>query len=146
MNNNIDQPTLIYCPSLSCETMGAFIVAIARQVRPLPADLQAKIHDLGQQIQANAQLLEQLIRLIRPLLATCPTFQLAYNQARVQLEQNYSDHTNGELIEFIKGSTTAEIANSFKVVCTTADSFKAAKNELEPSSGLLQKICKLWRN
>jgi hypothetical protein len=133
MSNNIDQPTLIYCPSLSCETMGAFIVAIARQVRPLPTDLQAKIHDLGQQVQANAQLLEQPIKLVRPLLTTYPTLQFAYSQARVELERNYSDRSSGELIKFIKGSTTAEIANSFKVVCTAADSFKAAKNELRPS-------------
>jgi hypothetical protein len=123
MSNNIDQSN--YYPSLSCETMGAFIVAIARQVRPFPADLQAKIHDLSQQIQANAQLLEQPIKLIRPLLTTYPILQLAYNQARVELEQNYSDHSNGELIEFIRGATTAEIVNSFKVVCTAADSFKA---------------------
>jgi hypothetical protein len=126
--------------------MGAFIMAIARQVRPLPADLQAKIHDLSQQIQANAQLLEQPIKLIRPLLTTYPILQLAYNQARVELEQNYSDHTNGELIEFIKGSTTAEIANSFKVVCTAADSFKAAKKELRPSTNLFQRIRKLRPN
>jgi hypothetical protein len=144
MSNNIDQS--IYCPSLSCETMGAFIVAIARQVRPFPADLQAKIHDLGRQVQANVQLLEQPIKLIRPLLTTYPTLQFAYNQARVELEKNYSDHTNGELIEFIKGATTAEIANSFKVVCTAADSFEAAKKELRPSTDLLQKIRKLWPN
>jgi hypothetical protein len=144
MSDSINQST--YCPSLSCETMGAFIVAIARQVRPFPADLQAKIHDLSQQIQANAQLLEQPIKLIRPLLTTYPILQLAYNQARVELEQNYSDHSNGELIEFIRGATNAEIVNSFKVVCTAADSFKAAKKELRPSTNLFQRIRKLRPN
>lgn len=43
----IDHPT-----SLSRETLGAFIIAIARQVRPFPTDLQAKIHELGRQIIA----------------------------------------------------------------------------------------------
>jgi hypothetical protein len=147
MSNSIDElGESYYHPSLSCETMGAFIVAIARQVRPFPADLQAKIHDIGQQVQANAQLLEQPIRLIRPLLTTYPALQLAYSQARVELEKNYFDHSNGELIEFIRGATTAEIINSFKVVCTAADSFKAAKNELRPSTNLFQRIRKLWLN
>ncbi len=126
--------------------MGAFIVAVAQQVRPFPADLQAKIHDLGQQIQANAQLLEQPIKLIRPLLSTYPTLQFAYDQARIELEKNYFNRSNGELIEFIKGATTAEITNSFKVICTAADSFEAAQKELRPATNLLQRIQKLWPN
>jgi tetratricopeptide (TPR) repeat protein len=136
----IDHPT-----SLSRETLGAFIIAIARQVRPFPTDLQTKIHELGQLIQANAQLLEQPIKLIRPLLATYPTLQLAYNQARVELEQNNSYRSKGGSIEVIKESTTAEITNSFKVICTATDSFDAAQKALNPSTNLLQKIQQLWR-
>jgi tetratricopeptide (TPR) repeat protein len=121
----------IYRPSsLDRETIGAFIVAIARQVRPFPTGLQAKIHELGQQIQANAQLLEQPIKLIRPLLATYPTLQLAYDQARVELEQQNSYRSKGGSIEAIKEASTTEIVNSLTVICTAADSFAAAQKEL----------------
>ncbi len=134
-----------YYPALSCETIGAFIVAIAHQARPFPADLQAKIHELGQQIQVNVQLLQQPIKLIRPLLTTYPSLQSAYDQARIERERNY-----GELTEFIRRTTTAEIINSFVVVCTAANSIRAARKALmEPGTGLtlsanlLQRIRKL---
>jgi hypothetical protein len=141
-----DSQTAIDHPaSLSRETLGAFIIAITRQVRPFPTDLQAKIHELGQLIQANSQLLEQPIKLIRPLLATYPTLQLAYNQARVELEQNNSYRSKGGSIEVIKEATTAEITNSFKVICTADDSFVAAQKALNPDTNFLQKIQQLWR-
>jgi tetratricopeptide (TPR) repeat protein len=137
----IDHPT-----SLSRETLGAFIIAIANQVRPFPTDLQTKIHELGQLIQANAQLLEQPIKLIRPLLATYPTLQLAYNQARVELEQNNSYRSKGGSIEVIKESTTAEITNSFKIICTADNSFVAAQKALNPDTNLFRKIQQLLRS
>jgi hypothetical protein len=142
-----DSPAAIDHPAaLSRETLGAFIVAISRQVSPFPTDLQAKIHELGQQIRANAQLLEQPIKLIRPLLATYPTLQLAYNQARVELEQNNSMRSKGGAIAIIKEATTAEITNSFKAICTADDSFIAAQKALNPDTNLLQEIQQLWRN
>jgi tetratricopeptide (TPR) repeat protein len=142
-----DSPAAIDHPAaLSRETLGAFIIAIARQVRPFPTDLQTKIHELGQLIQANAQLLEQPIKLIRPLLATYPTLQLAYNQARVELEQNNSYRSKGGSIEVIKESTTAEITNSFKIICTADNSFVAAQKALKPDTNLFRKIQQLLRS
>jgi tetratricopeptide (TPR) repeat protein len=142
-----DSPAAIDHPAaLSRETLGAFIIAIARQVRPFPTDLQTKIHELGQLIQANAQLLEQPIKLIRPLLATYPTLQLAYNQARVELEQNNSYRSKGRSIEVIKESTTAEITNSFKIICTADNSFVAAQKALNPDTNFFQKIQQLLRS
>ncbi len=132
--------------ALSSETLKAFIIAIADQVRPFPTDLQAKIHEIGRQIQANAQLLKQPIKLIRPLLTTYPTLQLAYDQARVDLEQNNAVRSKGGSIEVIKEATTDEITNSFKAICTATDSFDAAQKALNPPTNLLQKIQQLWRN
>ncbi len=134
----IDRPT-----ALSRETLGAFIVAIARQVRPFPTGLQAKIHELGQQIQASSQFLEP-IKLIRPLLTDYPTLQLAYEQARMELEQGNSIRSKGGSIEFIKEATTDDIINSFKAICTASDSFNAAQKALNPSAPW-QKIQQLWR-
>ncbi len=136
----IDHPT-----ALSRETLGAFIVAIARQVRPFPTDLQAKIHELGQQIQASAQFLEQPIKLIRPLLTAYPTLQLAYDQARMELEQNNSIRSKAGAIEVIKEATTEDIIESFKAICTATDSFDAAQKILNPATNLLEKIQQLWR-
>jgi tetratricopeptide (TPR) repeat protein len=139
-----DIPEAIDHPALSSETLKAFIIAIARQSHPFPTNLQAKIHELGQQIQANAQLLEQPIKLIRPLLATYPTLQLAYNQARVELEQNNSYRSKGGSIEVIKEATIAEITNSFKAICIAENSFAAAQKTLNPDTNLLQRIRQLW--
>jgi tetratricopeptide (TPR) repeat protein len=139
------QAAIEHPAALGRETLGAFIVAISRQVSPFPKDLQAKIHELGQQIQANVQLLEQPIKLTRPLLATYPTLQLAYNQARVELEQNNSMRSKGGAIAIIKEATTDEITNSFKAICTADDSFIAAQKALNPDTNLLQKIQQLWR-
>jgi tetratricopeptide (TPR) repeat protein len=127
------------------ETLGAFIIAIARQVPPIPTGLQAKLHAIGQQIQANAHILEQPINLIRPLLVTYPTLQLAYDQARVELEQQNSHRSKGGSIALIKSATTAEITNSFTVICVADDSFAAAKKAVTPSTNLLQKIQQLWQ-
>jgi hypothetical protein len=139
-----DIPEAIDHPALSSETLKAFIIAIARQAHPFPTNLQAKIHELGQQIQANAQLLEQPIKLIRPLLATYPTLQLAYNQARVELEQNNSYRSKGGSIEVIKEATIAEITNSFKAICIAENSFAVAQKTLNPDTNLLQRIRQLW--
>jgi tetratricopeptide (TPR) repeat protein len=138
-------PNSITSDSLLRETLGSFIVAIARQVNPVPAGLQAKLHAIGQQIQANSQILEQPINLIRPLLVTYPTLQLAYDQARVELEQQNSLRSKGGATEVIKESTTAEITNSFKIICTAEDSFDTARKALNPDTNLFQKIQKLWR-
>jgi hypothetical protein len=127
------------------ETLGAFIIAIARQVPPIPTGLQAKLHAIGQQIQANAHILEQPINLIRPLLVTYPTLQLAYDQARVELEQQNSHRSRGGSIALIKSATTAEITNSFTVICVADDSFAAAQKALTPTTNLLQKIQQLWQ-
>lgn len=140
----MNEPSAIYSPILACKTMGAFIVAVSRQASPLPANLQAEIHGLGQQIQANDQLLEQPIRLIRPLLADHLDLSLAYDAARVELEEDSFNCTRGELSNFIKRYTTAEIIDIFKVVCTATDSFEAARKALKPSTNLLQRIQRLW--
>jgi hypothetical protein len=141
----IDRPhSSISSSALLKETIGAFIIAIARQAPPIPTGLQAKLHAIGQQIQANSHILEQPINLIRPLLVTYPTLQLAYDQARVELEQQNSYRSKGGSIALIKSATTTEITNSFTVICVADDSFAAAKKALNPATNLLQKIQQLW--
>jgi tetratricopeptide (TPR) repeat protein len=132
--------------ALSRETLEAFLLAASRQTRPCPTAIQIKFHELAQQIQTNPQIWQQPIKYIRPLLDIDPILNTDYKQARLELQQKNSYRSKGgRSIEILKESTTAEIANSFTVICAANDSFTAAQKALNSTTNLIQKIQQLWR-
>ncbi len=127
----------------SRNTLRAFLTALANQQRPCPPELITDLHNLGQQLHSDADLLPEPDLLLQPILDRHPNLNKSYLAAGLQIHQQQKETVKKDGPTAFGDISIDGLINTVKVVCTDTDPIAAAQKTQSPAPRPFQKIKQL---